>query len=222
MQFYVIVPFLFYSFEWLDKREKYWKFMLMASIGLGSFALQTYLDGDFSHMLLPCRLWQFMCGFLAFYLHETGVICTDRCIKLKDSDNKTTRKEGSNLEYNILNLIKCLVLINWLKWAFLESIKTKFIYALIGMLCLDVPYNFLGQLQRLGVVLLSMLIMAQKTPTWLLTLKPLVALGDCSYSVYLVHWPLFTLHRYWYPEIYTNMHNYPTFIGNIYYDFLYL
>jgi hypothetical protein len=64
------VPLLFYVFELLDKMHKSLKFILMSLIAATSFGIQSSLDGDAAHMLLPSRLWQFMAGFATFHLYE--------------------------------------------------------------------------------------------------------------------------------------------------------
>lgn len=103
-------------------------------------------------------------------------------------------------------------MLRFLGCVFVEVSKTKFIIFLVGILFLEGVRDFTGQLQRLGVVVLTALIMSERKPCILLTSKVLNALGDCSYSVYLIHWPVFVLHRYHYPELYIHSHTYPTYI----------
>lgn len=91
IQFYLIVPFLFFTFEWLNKWHKGLKFGLMALIGAISFALQSLLKGDSSHMLLVARLWQFMCGFGTFYLHESGWLSVDRYLVNEENEEETAK-----------------------------------------------------------------------------------------------------------------------------------
>lgn len=94
-----------------------------------------------------------------------------------------------------------------------EALKFAMLIALFIGLCIETIYDFRSQLHRLSIVLITMLIMTQKSSSYLLELKPMIVLGDCSYSVYLIHWPLFTLHRYYFPSQYDRDHDYATFVG---------
>jgi peptidoglycan/LPS O-acetylase OafA/YrhL len=174
----------------------------MGLIAAVSFATQSLLSDDSAHMWLISRLWQFMCGFFTYHLHESGILAIE---SLFGAENESKEGKKDNIK-QIQPVIS-------------ESLKLAMLVLLFVGLCMESIYDFRSQLHRLGVVLITMLIMAQKIPSYLLELKPMIALGDCSYSVYLVHWPLFSFHRYWYPEHYDRDHDYPNFIGNIRYTY---
>lgn len=72
--------------------------------------------------------------------------------------------------------------------------------SLLLLLCYDILSN--EQLSRFIATTLTGLLLSQNNSCFILTLKPIIVLGDVSYSIYLVHWPIFSLHRYCYPEGY--------------------
>lgn len=59
------------------------------------------------------------------------------------------------------------------------------------------------QINRLVVILLTVLIVGRHN-SGLLNNRATVIIGDASYSIYLVHWPLFTWHRYANMAMYTD------------------
>jgi peptidoglycan/LPS O-acetylase OafA/YrhL len=58
------------------------------------------------------------------------------------------------------------------------------------------------QLVHTLLVIISSLIVGWPSENVLLRANFLKKLGDCSYAIYLVHWPLITWHRYTYMDIY--------------------
>ncbi|KAI6185683.1 Acyltransferase [Aphelenchoides besseyi] len=60
------------------------------------------------------------------------------------------------------------------------------------------------ELSQVFVVILTFVIVARCDENWLLKWPLLVELGSVSYSVYLVHWPVFTFHRYFDLDMYKN------------------
>ncbi|KAI6190433.1 Acyl-transf-3 domain-containing protein [Aphelenchoides bicaudatus] len=217
IQFYLVVPILFCVFQFLDRAHKALKFGLMLIIGIGSFAAQSLLTGDLAHMLLVGRLWQFMLGFIAYHLHESGLLNVKNLFKLFESGEveKTDEDLNKDVESSANEIQKTEEMSTHLKPLFAELIKLLLVCLLFYDLSFDSVHNFIGQLHRLSVVVLTTLIMAQNTESYFLTLKPVVALGDCSYSVYLIHWPLFAFYRYWHPEHYAQKLDYSTFIGGM-------
>ena len=69
---------------------------------------------------------------------------------------------------------------------------------------------FLGyvQVNRLIVACIAMIMLGRPSGSWLLCTKPMVLVGDISYSIYLIHWPVFKYYSYLYEDISeVNTHN---------------
>lgn len=93
LQFYLLVPFLFYAFELLDRYKRALKFVLIGLIAIGSFVLQSIAPPDDGHMQIQNRLWQFMFGFIAFYANS-GQIPYPAVFSLKFDDIKNEQKSS--------------------------------------------------------------------------------------------------------------------------------
>jgi peptidoglycan/LPS O-acetylase OafA/YrhL len=86
----------------------------------------------------------------------------------------------------------------------LRIIVTHFpVASLVVLLLVDASSMINPQMQRLPVILLTaIMISMHSNETWALSSDVMVNFGNASYSIYLVHWPIFTLHRYLDPDKY--------------------
>lgn len=123
-------------------------------------------------MTVDGRVWQFMAGFFAYFLYDSNIL------------NWTNREQNS---------WKCLKVLK-------EIVPTSVLVLLLSFDLIDVMGP---QLQRVLVIVVTGLVISIRQDDWvLLNSDTLVNLGDASYSIYLVHWPIFVMHRYLDPDTY--------------------
>ncbi|KAI6193221.1 hypothetical protein M3Y96_00995600 [Aphelenchoides besseyi] len=131
-------------------------------------------------MNLIGRIWNFLFGFLAFYLQEfwrgRTEVPNEESAELLHCEKKSVLNRLSDV---ICNLLLPSILIIFVVY---EATSNR-------------------QVNRFLIVLLTMLNIAISTDSLVLTNSLLVAVGDISYSIYLVHWPIFEYFRYAFVEV---------------------
>uniref|UniRef100_A0A1I8AHH6 Acyl_transf_3 domain-containing protein n=2 Tax=Steinernema glaseri TaxID=37863 RepID=A0A1I8AHH6_9BILA len=68
MQYYLVAPILFF----FERRRNLFGTLVLVSVSATSLLLHVFLTGSWSYEMLPSRLWQFQCGYLAFRLKNLG------------------------------------------------------------------------------------------------------------------------------------------------------
>lgn len=111
--------------------------------------------------------------------------------------------EGNGIDVHGIHLdsLKSSKLIDWN-----SASTTRFLqFFLTALLVAGVSFDLTGtkQLNRLLLLAAVVLLIARPTGNPFLSHWLLVWVGDVSYSVYLVHWPLFEWHRYWDVKMYS-------------------
>ncbi|KAI6234267.1 Acyltransferase [Aphelenchoides fujianensis] len=145
IQWYILAP-LFFSILELYSRSA--RLLILSLISALSFAVQWNSSGNFEHMALVNRLWQFLLGIVAFEQQQA-----------REDGNKEEQAGG------------------WRHWA---QRSFDFFLPLFLVLLLASPLSPHRQLHRL--------------------LQPaLTELGNVSYSIYMVHWPLIQAYTYTWP-----------------------
>jgi peptidoglycan/LPS O-acetylase OafA/YrhL len=113
-----------------------------------------------------------MFGFLAHYLSESRILDFDyRCGK----DSSAIRSHFIGAFSNLFGLVITLGLIAFI----------------------SIPIIPCKSISRLILLSFAVLIIAKPDSNSLLSNSLLVQLGDISYSVYMIHWPIFEWYRYY-------------------------
>ncbi|KAL6739512.1 hypothetical protein Aduo_012956 [Ancylostoma duodenale] len=178
MQFYLLVPtvFLFYQIDHLVFRWLY----LWAIIATSLF-YYVISDSNVSFNSVLSRIWQFGVGISAYLMTESYQ-CPKKMVEhqplqeVNESENvpesRTSFKSGT----------KCI-------WS-----ETLFHCLLLLLVALTFSIFILrAHFLRLSVTLIMGLILALGSayPCGILTQRWIVYLGDISYALYLVHWPVY-------------------------------
>jgi peptidoglycan/LPS O-acetylase OafA/YrhL len=150
---------------------------------VSSFVYQNI--SSFEHTNLIARLWQFFRGFLAHKWHQSkvdSIIIGDSVFKIK----------------------RTFKLIVFILFVFIGKRRRLLETAQFIVFILTLIVDMGRQLNRLLVVLVTSIIIARQTSNFVLNNRLMAKFGNWSYSIYLFHWPLLTLHRFIYMDMYQN------------------
>lgn len=135
-------------------------------------------------MSLAARLWQFLLGFAAFHLHNTV-----------EKSNSFCAKRGFDKQVNIDSLSTMIDIQS-------STSSTSFIHtltanaAVFGLCaCIFLPYGFGKAADRILTALLVSVVLVSEENA-ILSNSEAAWVGNMSYAVYLVHWPIFMLHKF--------------------------
>ncbi|CAI2353161.1 unnamed protein product [Caenorhabditis sp. 36 PRJEB53466] len=162
MQFYILVPFVFFALQFFNNDLlRLITVSVITFIGLISFLLFDSLIA-FNFMLL--RFWQFSAGFVALFWNRVNI----------NTGTDDSRKRGSQLPAALVFTREDLVTAALL---------------LISLCLLPAKLN-VPTLRPFITLATALIISAESKSNKFLQLPSLVYLGNLSYAVYLVHWPI--------------------------------
>ncbi|KAI6209818.1 hypothetical protein M3Y96_00261600 [Aphelenchoides besseyi] len=169
VQFYCFVPFLISILNFFKSALRA---LIVLVIGCVSFWYQINSVNNEEHMSLSARVWQFMCGFIAYYIGQTGVL---------DPDSWCNYSNKHSVKYRAVHFVDRIV---------------HLVVAIAIITLVTVRVFSTKSTSRLVLLSLAVLVIARSGESLILSNRLLVTLGDISYSVYMVHWPIFEFHRY--------------------------
>jgi peptidoglycan/LPS O-acetylase OafA/YrhL len=132
------------------------------------------MSATWAFEFLPCRIWQFMAGILAFYFGQIFPLKNDLQIE-KQALLVETNKKACNVVFSSANYLLIFLLISTFWFKLFYKFVNVFVIAGTSTLL------YLGSLSESNRLLSNFV---------------LVWIGDLSYSIYLVHWPVIQVFRY--------------------------
>uniref|UniRef100_A0A7E4W0D8 Acyl_transf_3 domain-containing protein n=2 Tax=Panagrellus redivivus TaxID=6233 RepID=A0A7E4W0D8_PANRE len=180
MQYYVFAPMVLWAVAKFPR-----PLLLNGLISCASFAAQCLVSDDaVSFSFIGCRLWQFMIGTAAFYVSKTP---GNGYTLLIDAESQSEEKREANpirkkLWYTLTVVsLSLLILLPYADETIVKntSIASRLLSTLLAGVTIASGAN--------ATILLPV-------PSQLSNVLHYV--GDISYSVYLVHWPLVILIKY--------------------------
>ncbi|CAB04108.2 Acyl_transf_3 domain-containing protein [Caenorhabditis elegans] len=175
VQFYFLVPFIFlFAIKLSGKLQ----LAYYALTGLLSYAFFFFTPSNTSFNSVFARIWQFLIGMIVFLLSSHSKKSPEaeknieECNKLIEDEENNTQKAQKP---SILHLISYFPLIS------------------IILICI-IPYQLNTDFVRPLVTLATGALMLISDSNLILSNKILTYIGDISYSLYLIHWPIYA---YW-------------------------
>lgn len=216
MQFYAFVPLLFL---FLNKAETTKAVILISSVFASSLALHVYLSSTATFFLMPCRLWQFMAGIMAYYManwssptfketQETSSLLqcgdpvsasTEICTETRRTENRRTDvvscwppaavKQRFQVSRSVIHSLTSYINLTLLMLLLL--LATQYCDFVMNANATRITVTFLTAVQIYLGSKGELRCLSQPAASWI---------GDVSYVSYLVHWPIILFYKYWSTE----------------------
>ncbi|CAJ0605656.1 unnamed protein product [Cylicocyclus nassatus] len=178
MQWYLLVPLLFCLQSLLLSR----KTLFYLGIALASMVFYFSVDKDIAFYNVFARVWQFCAGIMAFiWQHDSN-----------EANTKSERPAYNDGQLRGGGYCTTSRLMRYVSWAaFILAVPILFYWTRLAK-----------DIARMEVtVMTAALILAGKRYQIAALIKPgMVFVGEISYALYLIHWPVFIVMKYFYPE----------------------
>ncbi|CAJ0943487.1 unnamed protein product, partial [Mesorhabditis belari] len=183
LQYYTLVPLIFFVFL---KFERKIRICCTLFAIVGSFCLHMFTPFSFNFRSLPTRFWEFMIGTLTYEIIQ---IFEEQ--KISPTDGNSDLKQIKVVQISNFSYFSLLTILSYAGCWFLLYFST-------GNLMLD---------RALSCLLAALVIGFSKfEKSSFLSFTPLRYIGNISYSLYLVHFPvsriaMYSMQEYWQSQV---------------------
>lgn len=189
LQYYAIVPIIIGSAMLCSKTSRLIVFVLLVA---SSLCFQLRSEPKISYGFLLSRIWQFMCGSIAYQAAE---------VQSRVEDGKSYKPlpvlecDDVGLNNNVSSTAKHTVLSA--KDTLASALATVGFIVLTGLVIAS-PQIVTDHGARIASTFIAAAIIFLDSDAYCFTNKVIVYCGDISYVLYLVHWPIIVAVRYHY------------------------
>ncbi|CAO4380343.1 unnamed protein product [Caenorhabditis nigoni] len=163
MQFYLLVPFIFFGLQFL--KNDLLRLIAVSLTTLIGFIAFAFINQQFAFNFMFLRLWQFSAGFVALFWKKTSFYEYSEKLKPAKIEMAIPIEKGDLVTVS-LSIIALCVLPNKIE-----------VLALRPLVTLATAYVIASESQE----------------NQFLKFKTLSYIGDISYVIYLVHWPIIAI-----------------------------
>ncbi|WKX97713.1 hypothetical protein Q1695_013412 [Nippostrongylus brasiliensis] len=187
LQYYLIVPVIIGSAMMLSSRARLAFFIVLA---ISSLSFQLFTPPKISYGFLASRIWQFMCGSIAYELSnapprvESGK--TYKPLILHEGDDADDDDADDIPEANDAD-----------KKSFLVAGFTTIVFAVLTVMVITSPKFMDDYVARILSTFLAAFVIYLDSNAYCFSNNVIVYCGDISYVLYLVHWPIIVAVRYY-------------------------
>ncbi|WKY07687.1 hypothetical protein Q1695_007282 [Nippostrongylus brasiliensis] len=172
MQWYLLAPLLIVLQKALTKYNRLF-FIAVAAISFYNFAVT---DSDEAFFSVWCRLWQFACGIIAFLFTH------------KEQHGDEEEREG----------IIMLEAAEHSDKSYHQNLSVMLFLVLANPMVIPYAYDHLLRVHATAFTML-LLVIGHREKISIPCHPRLVYVGDISYALYLVHWPICKFTKYLWP-----------------------
>ncbi|VDL79910.1 unnamed protein product [Nippostrongylus brasiliensis] len=180
MQFYLLVPFIFLLYQ-LKSVSRQW--MILLAMEKVSFMYYSLANSNTAFNSVFCRVWQFGIGIIAFMLTTEQPQQSEEKVPLDETIGESDYDE--NEDRGTAHRIR-------LSYALLVALIASCLSPIV------LPQGFLRPVAT--VLTGAMIVAGSRSQCELLTARWLVFLGDISYALYLIHWPVVICTKFYTPD----------------------
>ncbi|WKY13962.1 hypothetical protein Q1695_004640 [Nippostrongylus brasiliensis] len=186
MQWYLFAPLLIL----LQKALTTYNRLFFSAVAAVSFYNFVVSDSRVAFFSTSCRLWQFTCGIIAFlFTHEN----------LQEKQSEAENEQEENIKLDVSNDFLLSSESTEKSEISRRNLSPMLLLMLIGPLVIPYANDHLLRVHPTAFTML-LLIVGHREKISLLCNPLLVHIGDISYVLYLVHWPIYKFTHYWWSE----------------------
>ncbi|KAF1754120.1 hypothetical protein GCK72_020678 [Caenorhabditis remanei] len=183
------VPLIFLIGQQFKESSRYGYYTVIATL---SFIFHFFSSPTVSFNCVFARIWQFLIGMLTYFISNTQLVTCD-----KNESSEGEKVEVEEVEARLLEENQ-----NEMKKEIEEeaNLYSKYIVLAIMVFMILLPSEIPTEIARPVFTICTGVLIVLTVKDLVLSSRFLIYCGDISYSLYLIHWPIYAYVKLTYPN----------------------